>query len=419
VHVNGGTVGGGVTTSVVGTFTMNGGTIGGSGSGDGNSAGNGGGVYIGEYVEFGSLYNAGGTFTIAGAGCEIIGNTAAVDGGGIYTEDETYSNIDITAAGSVTFSGNTAGDFYKLKSAHKVDSPRTGGTPSGLFDGAVQGISLAPSSADSTDFNVLNFGAFALGVYGNGTWNYTAAVANKLSAYNNYDINYLNSITMATLILANRVTDDDPDKAKDFTFTLYFRDESGNPIADGGTPAYKGFVLQPGDLKWGDDTVWNTGSMSTAPIPQPPADGALPAIIEAPIGGTTAGMTTFTLKHGQVIEIEVPAGSVRIVQQTGWPYETTFWDDGALFTMNFEDGRDTGADTASIYVDADGFREMEEGDVRRFDFFNGWDSTPPTGINLGSPATAIPFAMIIGGLWLISRSINDLRRRRRTTWETS
>jgi hypothetical protein len=59
---------------------------------------------------------------------------------------------------------------------------------------------------------------------------------------------------------------------------------------------------------------------------------------------------------------------------------------------------------------------LEADKIRRFDFYNGLDSNPPMGINMGSPAAALPFTMIIGGLWLVSRSIADLRRRRREAW---
>jgi TRAP-type C4-dicarboxylate transport system permease small subunit len=34
------------------------------------------------------------------------------------------------------------------------------------------------------------------------------------------------------------------------------------------------------------------------------------------------------------------------------------------------------------------------------------------GIYMGSPAAALPFGMIILGIWLVQRSIAELRRRR-------
>jgi hypothetical protein len=269
-----------------------------------------------------------------------------------------------------------------------VDSPRTGGTPDGLFDGAVQGISLAPSSADSTDFNVLNFGAFALGVYGSGTWNYSAAVANKLSAYNNFDINYINDAAMATLILTNRVTDDPPDKDKEFTFTLYFKAEDGNAVT--GDLAYTGGVI--------DDVPGLDITGVTAPD-----DSVLTLTTVILADNSTAGMAAFTLKHGQLIEIEVPAGSVRIVQQTGWPYKTSYdFTDDQLY----DPGRDTG------------YREIEEDKSYRANFYNAKDGNPPTGIVWGHAGAWLPLALIpVFGIVLF-RGVADLRRlrARRRAW---
>jgi hypothetical protein len=251
---------------------------------------------------------------------------------------------------------------------------------------------------------VLNFGEWGnpnTDEYGNS--GYGKPAANLRSVYNNYDINYLNAIVTATLILANRVVDDPPDKAKEFFFTLYFKDEDGDPVT--GALTYKGGVLGGDSPNWDDGgsyAVKDKLTDVTAP------DDSIPmTLTTVPDGSDTpgkeAGRVTFTLLHGQLIEIEVPAGEVRIVQQTGWPYATSFLDSEHMSV--YVEGRDTG------------FRPIEAGDERRFDYYNGIDTTPPTGLNMGSPAAALPFTMIIGGLWLISRSITDIRRRRKTMWE--
>jgi hypothetical protein len=246
---------------------------------------------------------------------------------------------------------------------------------------------------------VLNFGEWGnpnTDEYGNS--GYGKPAANLRSVYNNYDINYMKA-AMATLILANRVVDNPPDKAKEFFFTLYFKDDAD--LAFIGNLDYTGGLVSTSDIR-GDQLP--TGSLTGVTAP---ANGTLTFTEFTFDDSTKAGMATVTLLHGQLIEIEVPEGSFRIVQQTGWPYDTSFYDDdGSGF---YQSRRDTGP----------AFREIEAEDVRRIDFFNGIDTTPPTGLNMGSPTAALPFTMIIGGLWLVARSINDIRRRRRTKWETS
>ena len=99
--------GGGVFVSGSGDFTMNGGTIGGTGSGSRNSAENGGGVYI---------YN--GTFTMSGT-ATLQGNTAATHGGGVHifsggTFTMNGGTIGGTAANTATYGGGvfvSGGEF--------------------------------------------------------------------------------------------------------------------------------------------------------------------------------------------------------------------------------------------------------------------------------------------------------------------
>ena len=91
-----GSSGGGVFVSQTGIFTMEGGTIGGTGGGSPNSAENGGGVYI---------HN--GTFTMSGSAV-ISGNNASSSsssssGGGVYIHNGTF-----TMSGGAVISGNSA-----------------------------------------------------------------------------------------------------------------------------------------------------------------------------------------------------------------------------------------------------------------------------------------------------------------------
>jgi hypothetical protein len=349
--------GGGVFVGQDVNFTMESGTI------EGNTAAtNGGGVYV----------RNGGSFTITGE-VAITNNTAngtgdGDGGGGIYTEDPTYANIDITAGAEVTFSGNTAVELNKLKYIHKTLSPK-----GALFAGEVTDIS------EQDTINALNFGTFGVPDANKyGTWGYTVLEANLRSVFNNYDINYMKAAT-ATLILANRVVDALPDKGKEFTFTLYFKDEGGYPVTDDLT--YTGGLVDDAGLDMiGVDK---------------PADGTLTV---------TDGAATFTLTHGQLIAIEIPVGSVRIVQQTGWPYKTTFYDSARIILPLYENGRDTGP----------GYRDINvAGYTRRFDFYNGLDTPPPTGLNLGSPRAWLMLALIPAfGLALVRGAV-FLRRRAR------
>ena len=115
--------GGGVFVSARGDFTMNGGTIGGSGGGRLNSAENGGGVYI---------HN--GTFTMSGSAV-ISGNRASgsssSSGGGVFVQDGTF-----TLSGSPNISGNYRFDFDNINNVYLAgaktisigDSGLTGGT---------------------------------------------------------------------------------------------------------------------------------------------------------------------------------------------------------------------------------------------------------------------------------------------------
>ncbi|MDR1143124.1 MAG: hypothetical protein LBK77_02760, partial [Spirochaetaceae bacterium] len=94
--------GGGVYVSGSGaSFTMNGGTIGGAASGEGNTTttGSGGGVYV---------YN-GGTFAMSGSTAAIKGNSAG-SGGGVYfnSSGKTFTMNGGTIGGSTTGEKNTA-----------------------------------------------------------------------------------------------------------------------------------------------------------------------------------------------------------------------------------------------------------------------------------------------------------------------
>ena len=108
-----------------GTFTMTGGTIGGSGTADANTAVSGGGVYViaakfdlsGDAVINGNTatsngggvsVSTNGTFTMSG-GAAISGNTASTSGGGVFVSNNgSFTMSGGTIGGSTTADANTA-----------------------------------------------------------------------------------------------------------------------------------------------------------------------------------------------------------------------------------------------------------------------------------------------------------------------
>ena len=150
------------------------------------------------------------------------------------------------------------------------------------------------------------------------------------------------TVSAKTVTISNTITGAYGDMTKAFTYTIYFQDSAGAPLASGTTFTYTGGVI--------------AGSGATAPS-----------------GGTltldSAGKATVTLTTGQTITIAGVATSakVRVVQTTDANYTTSFKDS--------EDASSTsGADT--------GVRSMTAAD-RTFDFTNT-RSVVPGGISTGS-----------------------------------
>jgi hypothetical protein len=184
-----------------------------------------------------------------------------------------------------------------------------------------------------------------------------------------------------TLILSDFITDEPPDRDKGFTFTLYFKDEDEEALT--GSLSLTGGVTDESD-----------GELT------PPGDIFMDLTTVTLDDGTDAGKMSVTLKHGQLISMDIPFGMVRIVQTTGWPYVTSFTDSHT--PQNPEPGRDTGD------------RIISEEEVRIFAFTNEYNSTPPTGIDMGS-GVSLPFILLICGFVLVYKGVSDLRRRR--AWE--
>jgi len=169
-------------------------------------------------------------------------------------------------------------------------------------------------------------------------------ITTALTPSANTTITFVYRNLAVNLTISNEVTGTYGDMTKAFTFTVYFEDSAGAPLASGTQFTYTGGVL--------------TGSGATTPS-----------------GGTltldSAGKTTvpLTLTTGQTITIEGVATSakVRVVQSTDTNYTTSFKDS--------EDASSTsGADT--------GVRSMTATD-RTFDFTNT-RSVVPGGISTGS-----------------------------------
>lgn len=129
----------------------------------------------------------------------------------------------------------------------------------------------------------------------------------------------------------------------DFTFTIYFQNASGTPLASGTQLTYTGGIIAD--------------------------SGAV-----APLGGTltldSGGKATLTLKHGQTATITLTSavGKVRIVESPATNYSTSFVDSvapGTTVTQN-----DTNV------------RAITNGE-RTFDFINTRVAVPPTGVSEG------------------------------------
>ena len=157
------------------TFTMTGGTIGHTNPALGNAAVNGGGVWLGESASFNLSGNdaktiienratyGGGVWvsedaemriTAGATDVNITNNTAVNDGGGVFTEDLSYTNpadtaryMNITLVGA-TFSGNTAGNHFMPPSNAADFNARFQGTRLNNFDINYRRPDIPPTGID-------------------------------------------------------------------------------------------------------------------------------------------------------------------------------------------------------------------------------------------------------------------------------
>jgi hypothetical protein len=261
------------------------------------------------------------------------------------------------------FTGNTAdAGLYKLSDEHKTSPPK-------VFTGYIRSLSVPA-------LNAINFGPLHI-ESGDRYFGYSPAViqadASRRSVFNNYDINYTPEgkklPDTATLTLSNTVTSGASDTA--FEFTLYLKDWENNPLSP-------------------DSWTYTGGIIETSGV-NPPSGGSLtldPSDGEADV--------SVSLTDGQLITITgLPLGTNARIEQTTTGYTTSFKD-------SIASASETASDT--------GERILAE-KPRSFAFTNG--SAPPTGINTGSDGVALPLAMMVLGVWLVQRGVNDLRRRRR------
>lgn len=145
------------------------------------------------------------------------------------------------------------------------------------------------------------------------------------------------------LTISKTITGPYADMGKSFTFTVYFENSSGTPLASGTQFTFTGGII--------------SGSGASAP-----EDGTLTL-------DTDGKDSSVTLKHGQTITIEdVPTTSkIRIVEAVDANYTTSFKD-------SKDSGSTNGFDT--------GIRPMTNDD-RTFDFTNTRKTVVPGGISLG------------------------------------
>jgi len=165
----------------------------------------------------------------------------------------------------------------------------------------------------------------------------TSGTPSSVTITGSRDVYYVYS-NLADLTISKTVTGAYADLTKAFTFTVYFQDSSGTPLAGGTQFTYTG--------------------------------GASPS------GGTLTldgeGKATFTLSHGQTVTIAgvSTSGRVRIVETADTNYTTSFKD-------SLDAGSTSGSDT--------GVRSMTAAD-RTFDFTNARNAVVPAGASTGSSA---------------------------------
>ena len=246
-----------------------------------NQASNGGGIYV---------LNTGGasSFTMSGS-ASISGNTANAvgpgNGGGVYLDGNT-STLTMTG-GSVT--GNKAptgdgGGIYTTDHAINID-------PAGVAKYSNIGIANSNVSGNLSVFKYEPPSDASV---------FTNRVTKPFNGLllDNDNISYRNP--KVNILISKTVTGLYGDRQKDFTFTVTFKNESGNAPAANTTFSYDGGVI--------------SGSGATKH-----ADGTLTL---------TGGVDTFVLKHGQTILLKkVPYNyQIKIVETPGNEYNPTFTD---------------------------------------------------------------------------------------------
>jgi predicted outer membrane repeat protein len=311
-----------------GGIAVNGGTI-----KNNSTNGDGGGIYLdvtrngketqmniaGGGISGNTAHNNGGGIYVNGASklnvegvTSIIGNEAGSEGGGIYTGDYSYVNpAEPERYGNITIASGV--QVIKNKSGETFMPP-------------------------SNDEIFLNFDGKLL---------------------TNDQINYRRPYTIT---VSKQVTGEYGNLKKDFTFTVYFTNSEGVPLAKNIEFAYIG------------GTISDSGAI-------------------APEGGKLQlderGEATFILRHGQLITIqnEHAAAGVCVVETTPAGYNVSFKD-----SENVEDSG-TDGDTGLLDLSGD----------RRIDFVNERTAVAPTGVDSGGIgllmlAVAVVMVAAVGGV---------------------
>lgn len=309
----------------------------------------------------GGIYALNGIVNINGGG--ISNNSAAKDGGGIYTNDLTK----LFVSDVVTFSDNSASKSAIPLPNMADEHPQIETTSSSIYDHPL----------NNYDINVLTVKVYFIDGNGDPIDGLTpvgyAAVSGYPFTFPAESAPFVSSYVFTdwkesengvrkgntTVLLPNVTADTDiyliyeksivtvskevngiyADRTKDFLFTIYFSNSGGAPLAEGTVFLYTG----------------GTKSSLEAEA-DAPADGMLTLDEE--------GKATFTLKHGQQISIvAVPQSTVRVVESADTDYMPSFLTGAALSATN-------GPDTGTISLD---------GTDRRFDFINTRIEVVPAG----------------------------------------
>jgi hypothetical protein len=309
----------------------------------------------------------------------IIPGTLLIPNTRYYVITYLTCNVDLwltVPAGNLTLESPTVAQFVTLPSI-TAGSAVAGVAPdeakiSANFEGGNESLTVTiywsksaidpnlPSSWGSlssatltygTDYNYAGFTDFVISGLA-GSYN-ILIVSRNVTGYDYWELQYANA---SDVTITKTVTGSFADMTKSWTFTVYFEDEYGVPLASGTTFNYVGGII--------------SGSGATAPL-----NGVLTL--------DSQGSATFTLLHGQTITIlSLPIGGyIRVVETASAGYDAWYFDVlGSLSNPTKSN------DTSYLLTGVNN---------RTIEFTNERVTIPPSGIFSSSPAVYICLVLMV------------------------